>query len=69
MGNRFAGSFKLNPGQPGDIIWVNESRKIRLLENTVLDQGSYAGDLVKFSKSQDPREAQNNNASGIAAKP
>jgi hypothetical protein len=66
--NHFADSFSVDPKRPGNIVWLNEVKNVKLLGNVVASQGPFAGDLVGLSKSVAPGEVAGNDQGGIARK-
>jgi len=68
-GNHISHSFELKPWNPGHAIWLEQSKNVKLLDNIVTDQGSFAGPLVGLHASVTPDDVQHDDEAGIKLSP
>ena len=65
--NKIKQPSTIKSDSPGHVVWINQSKNVTLLGNTVTDPGPYAGDLVGLDPSVSPAEVHNNDSTGIQA--
>jgi hypothetical protein len=64
--NKIDGSFQQNNSVPGNILWVSQSKNVKLSNNVVTHQGPYAGEVVALTPDMNPADVQNNNTAGFS---
>jgi hypothetical protein len=68
VGNQITGSFSVKMDNTGNVLWLLLAKKITLQNNTVANQGPFAGQVVALDKSVDASEVTGNDDSGIVVK-
>jgi hypothetical protein len=59
MGNEIARPFLLSSNIPGHVVWLTDSRHVKLLGNSVTDRGPFGGQgLIGMDSSMNPSEVQ-----------
>jgi hypothetical protein len=68
-GNTFNGSFQTDSHLPGNIVWINQSKNVKMLGNLVSNQGPFAGEMVALTPGTSASDVQNNDSTGISLSP